>query len=149
MSNTNWFKWSERNKIVNKNQPAIYFIAYTDQDISNTKFSLIEEIVYIGMTISTRGLKGRLDQFENAMKGKNGVHGGAERVRFKHQDKDYFFQNAYVSACIFKLSENKNTPNDWIIKGDCVGHEYKSFAAYLEQYNRLPEFNDHNKSKKK
>jgi len=148
-TNTKWFSWKNRDHISNKNQPAIYYIAHSNENIEGKDFSYIEEIVYIGMTISKNGLKGRLDQFEKAMKGSDKIHGGAERVRFKHKDVDSFFKKAYVSACIFELSNEKNTSEDWRTKGECVGHEYKSFAAFLDQHHNLPEFNDMNRSKKK
>jgi hypothetical protein len=147
--NTKWFSWEKRNTIPNRNQPAIYYIAYIDKNIEGQAFNYIEEIVYIGMTISKNGLKGRLDQFQKAMFGSEGVHGGAERVRFKYKNAKSFFDNAYVSACIFEISKNRNTADDWRIKGDCVGHEYKSFADYIDKYKKLPEFNDQKKSKKK
>jgi hypothetical protein len=148
MANTKWYKWEKRNEIESKNQPAIYYIAYSETDISKSDFSLLKEIVYIGMTVSIGGLKSRLDQFEATMRGKTG-HGGAARVLFKHKEADAFFRKAYVSARIFPISTTRDTPNDWRIKSECVGLEYKSFADYLEQYNMLPEFNDHKKSKKK
>ena len=147
--NTKWVPWAKRHTISNKNQPAIYYIAHLNQNIEDKDFSYIKDIVYIGMTISKSGLKGRLEQFEKAMYGSDGVHGGAERVRFKHKDANSFFENTYVSACIFELSDNRDTSNDWRIKGDCVGHEYKSFAEYLDQHDKLPEFNDQKISKKK
>lgn len=149
MSNTNWYKWSDRNKIVNKSQPAVYFIAYSENVISGNAFTMLKEIIYIGMTISVKGLKSRLEQFEKSMKGGEGIHGGAERVRFKHKDFNKFLNNVYVSARIFHLSATKNTSSDWRIKGACIGHEYISFADYIDLYHELPEFNDHNRSKKK
>lgn len=149
MKNTEWYKWQDRNNILDNKQPAIYYIAHTEKDISNEQFSYIEDIIYIGMSISYNGLKGRLTQFESAMKGKDGVHGGAERVRFKHKDHKSFFAKTFISARIFKLSETRETANDWRIKGDCVGYEYYSFAEYLDKFKHLPEFNDQNISKKK
>jgi hypothetical protein len=147
--NTKWVPWKKRETISKKNQPGIYYIAHSNKDLEGHDFSYIEEIAYIGMTISKKGLKGRLDQFEKAMYGSNGIHGGAERVRFKHNDANSFFENTYISVCIFELSSEMNTSNDWRIKGDCVGHEYKSFAEYLDQHKKLPEFNDQKRSKKK
>lgn len=149
MENTKWYKWKDRNKIEKKDQPSIYFIALSYNDISENEFSLIKEIIYIGMTISAKGLKGRLDQFESTMKGANRVHGGAERVRFKYPNSDAFFEKTYVSARIFPISSSRKTSDDWRIKGDCVRHEYVSFADYFDLYNNLPEFNDPEKSKKK
>jgi len=149
MENTIWYNWNNRNKIPKKNQPGVYFLAITNKDISSNEFSLIPEIIYIGMTISQSGIKGRLDQFERTMKRKNETHGGAQRVRFKHQDYELFFKNLYVSVCSFPLSLRRDTPEDWKMKGECAKHEYVSFATYLEKYGQLPEFNDHLRSKKK
>jgi hypothetical protein len=115
--NTKWVPWGKRNTISNKNQPAIYYIAHVNQNIEDEDFSYIKDIVYIGMTISKSGLKGRLEQFEKAMYGSDGVHGGAERVRFKHKDANSFFENAYVSACIFELSDNRNSI---VLATDCL-----------------------------
>jgi hypothetical protein len=147
--NTNWIRRKNRNEIGDKNQPAIYYIAHSTSNMEGKEFSFDKEIAYIGMSISKSGLKGRLDQFEKAMHGFDGVHGGADKVIFKYKNADIFFQNAYVSACILKLSANRSTPNDWRIKGTCVGHEYTSSAEYLDRHNELPEFNDQRKSKKK
>ena len=72
-TNTKWFSWKNRDHISNKNQPAIYYIAHSNENIEGKDFSYIEEIVYIGMTISKNGLKGRLDQFEKAMKGSDKI----------------------------------------------------------------------------
>lgn len=150
MENTKWYKWKDRNNIPNKDQPAVYYIAYSKNDISNQEFTCIEETIYIGMTISLKGLKGRLDQFEYAMnRTEIGIHGGADRVKFKHKKPEIFFNNAYISARIYPLLSKCNTPDDLRIKGDCVGDEYKAIAEYLEKYNHLPEFNDQKKSRKK
>jgi hypothetical protein len=148
MENTKWMRWENRNKIDNNTHPGIYFIAYSEEDISGTTFSMLEEILYIGMTISKGGFKSRLAQFNAGMEGKTG-HGGADRVRFKHNDSVTFFKNTYVSVKAFLLSTSKDTPDDWRIKANCVAFEYVSFANYLEKHKRLPEFNDHTKSKKK
>ena len=149
MENTIWYKWKDRNKIENRKQPAIYFIAHSYEDISGNEFSMRKDIVYIGMTVSKNGLKGRLDQFEATLKFSNRTHGGAERVRFKHPNYIDFFEKTYISARIFPLSISRDSSNDWRVKGDCVGHEYKSFADYFDEYNKLPEFNDQKESKKK
>lgn len=77
------------------------------------------------------------------------VHGGSERVRFKDKNPKDLFDNLYISARIFKLSDAKNTPGDWRLKGECVGFENKSFGEYLEKYGVIPEFNVQKKSLKK
>ncbi len=147
--NTNWIKWNQRSQIPNKSQPGIYFLAYTKEDISGKRFSLIKEIIYIGMTISKSGVIGRLDQFKVTMEGKYNTHGGAQRVRFKYKNFNEFFNDLFVSVYSFPVSKTRDTADDWRIKGECVKHEYVSFAEYLDLFGFLPEFNDQSKSKKK
>jgi hypothetical protein len=145
---TAWFKWSERNSIQLKKEPAVYFIAYSTKNINQHPFSYIESIIYIGVTTSKDGLKSRLDQFDKGLRGKNGVHGGAERVRVKHPNPDLFFENVFLSACIFPLSTSRETANDWRIKAACLAKEYNSFADYMDLFGCLPEFNDPKRSPK-
>ncbi len=147
--NSNWKKWNQKNSTQNLNQPGIYYLAYSENDISDTPFDMIKEIIYIGMTISKNGVKGRLGQFVSAMKGKKGIHGGGDRVKFKHNDEKSFFDKLYVSVCSFQLSNSGETSNDWRIKAECVKHEYVSFADYIDKQGQLPEFNDQKRSKKK
>lgn len=143
-----WTKWDDRKSIVNIKEPGIYFIAYSKVDLSKRDFDVIREIIYIGMSISKKGVRGRLEQFKNAMFGKDGTHGGAERVRFKHKDSSLFFNNTYVAVSPFPLIQNNEVYN-WKQKGECVKHEYVSFANYFEKFEELPEFNDQKRSKKK
>ena len=143
-----WIHWKNRNEIPGIKQPGIYFIAYSLNNMSNHDFKLQQEIVYIGMSISKKGVLGRLYQFKRAMEGKNGIHGGAERVRFKHKKHLHFFENCYLYVDTFELSESDEVYN-WKQKGECVKHEYVSFANYIEKHEELPEFNDQKRSKKK
>lgn len=149
MKNTKWIKWCNRKKIAGKNQPAVYFIAYSENDISDSEFTMLKEIVYIGVTFSTKGLNGRLNQFKSAMTGKKKVHGGAERVLFANKDIEAFFNNAFVSARIFDISTVNSEIESLRIKGKCLGNEYESFAEYFELHNELPKFNNRNSPKHK
>lgn len=143
-----WFKWANRSQIDNFQEPGIYYIALSDTDIAGQDFKYIKEIIYIGMTISKQGVQGRLNQFKRAMNKNDGVHGGAERVRFKHKDIEEFFKNVFIAVKSFPLSHT-NEIADWRQKGECVKHEYVSFADYMERFGKLPEFNDMERSKKK
>jgi len=147
--NTPWYSWKNRNDLPNKRQPAVYFLALSEPDISGTEFNMIKEIIYIGMSVSQKGVTGRLNQFERAMKGADGTHGGAERVRFKHIPNDHFFDRLYVSICSFPISASRNTSDDLRSMGECVKHEYVNIADYLDRHGILPEFNDPKRSKKK
>ena len=145
-----WYKWDKRSGIPYIKEPGIYYLAYSEENIDGTAFSYIPEIIYVGMSISNKGVLGRLDQFRQALENNvDRAHGGAERVRYKHKDTSKFFANAYVAVCSFPLSREKDSANDWRQKGECVKHEYVSFAEYLERFGVLPEFNDQKRSKKK
>ncbi|MDB4121341.1 hypothetical protein N9576_00275 [bacterium] len=100
------------------------------------------------MTISKQGVLGRINQFKRAMNNKDGFHSGAQRVRLKHKNTEEFFKNVFVTVKSFPLSHT-NEIADWRQKGECVKHEYVSFADYMEKFGKLPEFNDMEWSKKK
>lgn len=78
-----WVRWSEKNNLAGIKYPGVYALVVSDKDISNSKFRLLEEIKYFGMTNSGGGLKSRLKQFDNTILGKSG-HGGADRFRYKY-----------------------------------------------------------------
>jgi hypothetical protein len=91
-----WTKWQDRHVIVGLKFPGVYAIAVTNLDLTGKNFSLTNSIKYFGMTNSQNGLRGRLNQFDNTIKGKSG-HGGADRFRFKYPvykdlEKNYLFR---------------------------------------------------------
>jgi hypothetical protein len=146
---TDWVNWKERNNFSSQLQyPGVYAIALSEQDLSATSFSWREEIIYIGMTNAKGGLKSRLQQFDNTIKGKDG-HGGAMRVRFKHPEHQKLTTRLYVSICPFKCDVNSNCPVDLRIMGNVAKFEYECFAVFAETFRRLPEFNDKKRSPKK
>jgi hypothetical protein len=144
---SNWAKWSNRNAIHQLQFPGVYAIALSDSDISSTAFSWRAEVIYVGMTNAKGGLKSRLQQFDNTIKGGDG-HGGGHRVRFKHPDYGPLVSRLYVSVCPYECNVESNQPVDLRIMGDITKHEYECFAVFAETFNRLPEFNDKKKSLK-
>jgi hypothetical protein len=146
---TSWKKWEDRDIIENVNYPGVYIIAKSKIDISSKEFSWIEDIIYIGYTnCKNGGLKTRLKQFDNTIKGKTG-HGGAERVRYKYNDYNKLKNELYVSVKFFKCDVKSDKPEDLIIMGESREFEEISIARYVKNHGRLPEFNDMKKSKKK
>ena len=93
-------------------------------------------------------LKGRLQQFDNTLKGKSG-HGGAERVRFKYKNYDEFVRSTYVSVNFFECMPASNECDDLLIMGTVAKFEYECLAKYVGILKQLPEFNNKNKSQKK
>lgn len=136
-----WEKWANKTNLKNIDFPGVYIIALCDTNIEGDNFSWREDIIYIGMTNSKKGLKGRLKQFENTINGKSG-HGGAQRVIFKFRNIDNLKMKLYVSVCHFECDVNSNKPKDLLIMGDVAKFEYVCFAKYVEIFKRLPEFND-------
>src|ERR1017187_4070072 len=93
---SSWVRWLERDKLGETlKYPGVYAIALSDKDFTLSQFVWCEEIIYIGMTNSKGGLKSRLQQFENTIKGKEG-HGGAKRVLFKHFDGNLLVSQLFV-----------------------------------------------------
>jgi hypothetical protein len=144
---TKWTKWSDRNSLNGIEYPGIYCIAISETDLSTKLFEYIPELKYIGMTNSKAGLKGRLRQFDNTIKGKVG-HGGADRFRYKYQDYQDLISNLFVSVCCFECNVESNKPDDLLIMGEVTKLEYVCFSEYVKKHGNLPEFNDKKGSKK-
>ncbi len=140
-------RWVDREQSEGIQYPGIYICAITDEDLSSKGFSWITNIVYVGMTNSVKGLKGRLKQFDHTIKGKSG-HGGADHVRFEHQDYQQLVSNLFVAVASFECDVKSNSPQDLRIMGDVAKFEYDCFAHFTELFKQLPEFNDQKKSPK-
>jgi len=143
-----WARWQERDTLDNIKFPGVYAITLSDKDISGKAFSWRREIIYVGMTNAQGGLKSRLQQFDNTIKGKEG-HGGGKRVRFKYRNYKKLSPRLYVSVCPYKCNVKSNLPVDLRIMGDVAKLEYECLAVFVEKFERLPEFNDKERSPKK
>lgn len=145
---TKWIRWDERDSLVGIQYPGVYACAISKNNISGDEFSWISNIIYIGMTNSLAGLKGRLKQFDNTIVGKSG-HSGAYRVLYKHQNYDKLISKLYVAVSRFKCDVETGSPVDLRVMGKVAKFEYDCFACYMEEYDKLPEFNDKKRSKNK
>ncbi|MBI5746671.1 MAG: hypothetical protein HZA13_06700 [Nitrospirae bacterium] len=143
-----WTRWAKRTELASLNCPGVYALAISRTDLSGQAFSWQREIVYIGMTNAKGGLKSRLQQFDNTIKGGDG-HGGGHRVRFKHPDYVKLTRRLYVSVCPQECDVTSNLPSDLRVMGKVANHEYECFAVFVEAFGHLPEFNDKQRSPKK
>ena len=100
------------------------------------------------MTNAKGGLRSRLQQFDNTIKGGDG-HGGGHRVRFKHSDYRGLTSHLFVSVCPWECDVTVNDPENLRLMGEVAKHEYECFALFVEAFGNLPEFNDKRKSPKK
>jgi len=139
---TKWVQWHERGQLAAVKYPGIYVIAIADSTFDPIEdFCWVNKIVYIGMTNSVGGLRSRLQQFDNTIIGKSG-HGGADRVRFKHQNYQLLSEKLFVSVASFECDVKSNKPNDLLTMGDVAKFEYECFAEFVRIHGVLPEFND-------
>lgn len=142
-----WTKWLERDKLDGIKFPGVYCIAISEEDISNNDFDWSEKINYIGMTNAVSGLKGRLKQFDNTIRGKTD-HGGADRFRYEYRDYENLIKKLYVSVKYFECDVKSNLPKDLLVMGDVAKHEFECFAEFVKRFKRLPKFNDKQNTKK-
>ncbi len=144
-----WKPWHQRGALPGMKYPGIYIIAMTEQDLTDVPFRWNEDIIYIGVTNSAGGLTGRLRQFDHTIGNRRDSHGGAQRVRYRHSDYELLSQTMFVSVLSVPCQVTSKAPHDLRIMGDVLKLEYECFAEFVEQYGRLPEFNDMKRSPKR
>lgn len=144
---SHWASWESRNSLPG-GEPGVYAIAKSNRNISGKPFSWSKEIIYIGMTNASYGLKGRLGHFDATISGKAHNHGGADRVLYAHQDYKLLSPELYVAVAAFRCDVSSNKPKDLITMGKVAGFEYRCFAQFAKKFGGLPEFNDKKRSKK-
>jgi hypothetical protein len=143
-----WARWADRACIDGLRWPGVYVLAISDEDIAGSHFSWHRDVVYVGMTNSKGGLKSRLKQFDDTVRGKES-HGGAQRVRFKHRNYEKLKHRLYVAVSNFDCEVTSNRPEDLRIMGAVACFEFECLAAFAEVFGSLPEFNDRRRSPKK
>lgn len=143
-----WSNWKRKNELENIRFPGVYIIAISEKDMHDFDFYWSNKIIYVGMTNSKKGLKGRLYQFDNTILGKQ-EHGGAHRVRYKYQNYEALVKNLYVSVAPIICDVTSASPSDLRKMGEIAKFEYDCIAQFVELYNKLPEFNDKKRSPKK
>ena len=142
-----WFKWAERDQLPGLKYPGVYILAISSSNIAGQSFKWSSDVKYIGMTNSQGGLKSRLRQFDNTIRGKEG-HGGACRFRYKYKQYEPLAKKLYVCACPIECDVKSFAPKDLRAMGEVAKLEYVCFAEYAKRFKSLPEFNDKKHSPK-
>lgn len=137
-----WIKWTERNELGGINYPGIYAIAKSPKSLHGTQFSWRQNIIYIGMTNSKAGLRGRLRQFEDTINGKSG-HGGALRVIYEHgtRPKNKYL-DLYVAILPVIVDVTELSYVNLLKMAEVPRLEYIAWSEYFKANGRLPQFND-------
>jgi hypothetical protein len=136
-----WAHWNNRGKLEGLTFPGVYALAISKADLSGKRFSWIKEIVYVGMSNSLSGLKGRLKQFDNTILGKTG-HGGADRFRYDYPNREELEPFLYVAIAHFECDVSSTVPADLLVMGNVAKAEYECWATFVEAHKRLPKYND-------
>jgi hypothetical protein len=137
---SNWIKWKDRVHLEGFHYPGVYALAVSTKNLSGEPFSLIQEIKYFGMTNQNRdGLRGRLNQFENTIKGKKG-HGGANRFLGYYKNQMNWVNNLYLSVNYIECDVIALKPVDLWKMGEIAKFEYICNAEYLKKFKTLPQF---------
>jgi hypothetical protein len=142
-----WTPWQGRNALSGLKYPGVYVIAHAIEPMAPKAFEWRKEVIYIGMTNSESGLRGRLKQFDNTLVGKSG-HGGADRVRYKFRDPIALMPCLYVAVAPFECDVTSGNVSDLRTMGDVAQFEYLCFAHFVERFGRLPDFNNKKESRK-
>lgn len=139
---SSWHLWTNRDELPGIKFPGIYVIAITNRPLQGKPFSWLEEICYIGMSCAVNGMKGRLKQFHNTITGQRKSHGGADRVRYKHQDFDVLAPTLHVAIHPIECEPKLQSPQSLRALGLVAQLEYEYLALYAEKFARLPLYND-------
>ena len=144
---TKWRAWHERSTFPGLKYPGVYALAITKTNLTGKGFAWRRDIIYIGMTNSVAGLSGRLLQFDYTISGKRLLHGGADRVRYAHQDHPALKKKLYVAIAVFPCDVRAKSAKDLETMGKVTRFEYQCWAEYVRNFRKLPRFNDKNAPK--
>jgi hypothetical protein len=143
-----WKRWTERSELPGLAFPGVYVIAITRAQLHGSAFSWRKDIAYVGMTNGVSGLGGRLRQFDLTISGKRLAHGGADRVRQAHSDFERVLPRLFVAIRSVRCDVASNAVRDLLLMGRVVQFEFQCLARYVQQFGRLPLFNDKARSPK-
>lgn len=126
-----WHKWDDRANIKNVGYPGIYAIAITHKRISGCIIKY-QDVVYIGMTNSEQGLKGRLNKFNNSIYDKSGHSGGNTVFSDLGHYNKWKNKKLFVSVMPIECDTKRRYVQDLIQMGVVAYLEYRAFARFKE-----------------
>jgi hypothetical protein len=148
---TSWKRFFQDEKLQSFHTfPGIYAFAIIDLDISDQPFSVLKEIVYVGMSNNANGgLQTRLKQFKNTIELKPAQHGGAERFLYDYKEgRKKLEKTLFISVLYVECDPCSNNADDLRKMGKVCNLEYEYWARYVEKFGRLPKYNDKKDSPK-
>ena len=136
-----WVAWHDRNSIDGADCPGVYLLTTSQRNLCGRKAD-VGDAVYIGMTNSRYGLKGRWNQCHHGIQGL-GRHSGGHAMFVSLGHYESWDVDLYVAACPVRCDPREPTPKDYLLMGAVAYLEYKAFAEFLKKRPRLrkPRFN--------
>ncbi|EJG1619291.1 hypothetical protein QX216_13505 [Vibrio parahaemolyticus] len=140
---SSWSYWTDRGSLENISYPGIYALAITSDDLTGQKMSF-DNIVYIGMSNSLSGIKGRLNQLNRSINGGRG-HSGGNTIR-DHLGEYSDWKNdldLYVSICPIICDVKRRSIEDLKLMGAVSYMEYEAFSLFRSKNPALikPKYN--------
>jgi hypothetical protein len=139
---TLWYRWEKRNSIDGANNPGVYVLAITDEDLEGQRVQL-SQVCYVGMSNSKKGLKGRWGQFARAVKGKSGLHSGGDTIFNDIGSYEDWNRQLFVAACPVVCNVGSSSPEDLRKMGIVAYLEYEALAQFVEGNSKCsrPKYN--------
>lgn len=134
-----WYSWENRNQYPLGSYPGIYLVAISNKALEGT-MPVFSDVVYIGMTLAQKGLKGRWGQFQRCLRGGEG-HSGGKRVFEDKGHYDKWREKLYVSAMGIECNVKEPTSEDYIKMGWVAFLEYDGFAKFASEVGGHPKYN--------
>lgn len=128
------------------NDPGIYILTQSEIDLSNSQVD-IQEIIYVGISNSQNGVRGRLRQFLNSIENK--IESGEIKQFSRESMRESEYSNhsmpQHFYYCVFCLSCNvergKREYNDLLTMGDIARLHYLFLAHIKKTLGREPILN--------
>lgn len=140
---TKWCYWPDRANLENISFPGIYALAITAEDLTGKEVDF-EKVVYIGMSNSQSGIRGRLNQLNSSINGGSGHSGGNTiKSQLSCYDKWQDGLDLYVAICPVIFDVKERTEANLKLMGAVTYMEYEAFSLFKAQNPKIgkPKFN--------
>ncbi len=150
LSFSKWALWEKRSKFQDGKNPGVYMISITKKTLEGT-MPRYDDVAYIGMTNSSKGLFHRWEQFNNSItKGNtikgNGNSGGVNTVKdLGEYNVDSRWKGTHLYVCGYAIACNtkkkERTPEDLLKMGLIRFLEYKALSECKAVTGHEPRYN--------
>lgn len=126
--------------------PGVYVLAYSEDDLEGKQVKE-EQVFYVGMSHSLKGIKGRINQFRQGIEKGEGHSGGnrfyekfADQVPYSQlQNKKTFYVASVTVRCT--VNKDKREAEDLRKMGEVARLEYYVLAHIKDHLHKEPELN--------